>query len=150
MRLCELGWCRVGSGGKTTCSPPIRRRGAGTCMAAPPAPPRSREAGEGEGVRVLPRVVDRPRLADDGDLDRPGVLHPLFDLLGHVARQAGGRQVVDILRRDDDPDLPPGLQGEALLNSHEGIGDLLQTAHAFNVLLQTLAPRPRPGAADSV
>ncbi len=76
---------------------------------------------------VLFGVVHGPGFADHGDLDLPGVLHPLFDLLGHIACQTGGVQVVDVIRLDDDPDLPAGLQSIAFNDALEGVGDVFQT-----------------------
>ena len=98
----------------------------------------------------LPRVVDRARLADDGDLDLAGVLQALLDLLRDVAGQPGRPEVVDRVRLDEDPDLAPGLDGEALVDAVEGVGDPLQRLQPLDVGLDHLPPRPRPRPADRV
>src|SRR5436309_10915218 len=55
---------------------------------------------------LLFRVFDSPDLSDHGDLDLPRVLELLLHLLGDVAGQDLGGQVVHIARLDHHPDLP--------------------------------------------
>src|SRR3990170_1638918 len=68
----------------------------------------------GRGFRAahLPRVLDGPGLPENGDLDLPRILQVALDLLRQVARQGGGRQVVNLRRLDQDTDLAAGLNGE--------------------------------------
>src|SRR5690606_32419910 len=89
-------------------------------------------------------------LADDRDLDLAGILHRLLDLLGDVLAQADRRQVVDVLRLDDDTHLAACLQGVALVHALEGVGDLLQRAHTLEVALQALAACAGPRPADRI
>src|SRR5438093_13063834 len=72
-------------------------------------------------------------LADHGDADLAGVGEFLFDLLGHVAGQDGGGDVVDVLGADHDPDLAAGLHREDLLHAGLAGRDLLDTFQALDV-----------------
>src|SRR5947207_6271244 len=53
-------------------------------------------------------VVDGARLPNDGDLDLARVLKGVLDLLGHVAREPRGMQIVDLARFDHHADLAAG------------------------------------------
>src|SRR3972149_367396 len=98
-----------------------------------------RRAGRSRGRRArLFRVLHGPRLADDGDLDLARVGQLLLDLLDDVAGQPGRGQVVDLLRADEDPDLPAGLDGERAGGGTErfGVGPGARRG-------RRAAPRPR-------
>src|SRR3954451_3701963 len=58
---------------------------------------------------ALLRVLDRARLADHRDLDLARVGQVVLDLLDDVPREAGRREVVDLLGTDEDPHLAAGL-----------------------------------------
>src|ERR1700761_1520032 len=89
-------------------------------------------------------------LADDGDADLARVGQLLLDLLGDVAGDDLGLDVVHAVRLDHDPDLPAGLHGEHLLHALVGVGDLLQPLQPLDVGLQRLTPGPGPAPADRV
>src|ERR1700761_6890456 len=87
-------------------------------------------------------------LADHGDADLARIGQLLLDLLGDVAGDDLGLDVVHAVRLDHDPDLPAGLHGEHLLHALVGDGDLLQPLQPLDVGLQRLPPGPGPPAAD--
>src|SRR5205807_10213721 len=89
-------------------------------------------------------------LADHGDADLARVGELLVDLLGDVAGDHLGVDVVDPVGLDHDPDLPAGLHGEDLLDALVAAGDLLQAFQALDVHLQRLAPGAGPATADRV
>src|SRR6201996_2935990 len=89
-------------------------------------------------------------LADDGDADLARVGQLLLDLLGDVAGDDLGLDVVHAVRLDHDPDLPAGLHGEHLLHALVGDGDLLQPLQPLDVGLQRLAPGPGAATADRI
>ena len=66
--------------------------------------------------RASARGLRGPGLADDDDLDLAGVGQLLLDLLGDVAGQDLGLDVVDHLRGHHHPDLPAGLHREDLVH----------------------------------
>src|SRR3712207_2862677 len=82
---------------------------------------------------ALASIVDRAGLADDGHLDLAGVFEAFLDLLRDVAGEAGGAEVVDGARGDENADLPAGLDGEALLDAVEGVGDAFERLEALDV-----------------
>src|SRR5690606_9301571 len=86
----------------------------------------------------------------DGHLDLTGILHVLFDAVGDVTSQQHGRGVVDLVGLDDDPDLAPSLDGEGVLDPREAGRDALEAFETFDVALQRLAARARPGGRDGV
>src|SRR5262245_32731281 len=88
----------------------------------------------------LPGVLHGPGLPNHGDLDLPGVLELRLDLLGDVAGEPERLVVGEARRFDDDPELPPRLDGEGLLDSLEPVGDVLELLQALDVGLQDLAP----------
>src|SRR5262249_60396970 len=91
-----------------------------------------------------------PGLADHGDADLPRVGELLLDLLGDVAGDHLGLDVVDPVRLDHHPDLPAGLHREDLLHAFVPAGDLLQALQALDVHLHRLAPPPRTPAPHRV
>src|SRR3954451_24413941 len=92
------------------------------------------------------RELDRPRLADDRDLDLPGVLELALDLAGDLAREQQRGVVIDRRRLDDDTDLAPGLHRVDLLDAGVARGDELELAQPLDVGLQRLAARARARA----
>ncbi len=96
------------------------------------------------GGRSLGKI-NRPRLADDGHLDLPWVLQVLLHSLGHVLGKLDSRQVVDLLRLDDDPDLPSRLDGIGFVHPVKGVGDLFQGLDPLDVGFQRLPPCPWAG-----
>src|SRR5215204_2479505 len=74
---------------------------------------------------VLLRVLDGARLADDRHLDLARVREVVLDLLYDVPGEATGREVVDLLGPDEDPDLAARLDGERLLDAREALRDAL-------------------------
>src|SRR5690349_17785686 len=81
---------------------------------------------------TLLRVLDGARLADDRDLDLARVGQVVLDLLDDVASEAGRREVVDLVRADEDPDLAARLDGERPLDAGEAVGDALQVLEALD------------------
>src|SRR6188474_3592219 len=78
--------------------------------------------------RLMPLlgVLDGPRLADDRDFDLTRVGQLLLDLAHDVAREAGRREVVDLLGPHQDAHLATGLDGERPLDALEALGDRLE------------------------
>src|SRR6266536_3041688 len=74
-----------------------------------------------DGAACLPealfRVLDRTELPDHRDADLARILQLLLHLLGDVAGEDLGREVVDLLRLHHHPDLPARLHGEGLLHA---------------------------------
>src|SRR5690348_9610622 len=91
-----------------------------------------------------------PGLADYGDADLSRVGELLFDLLGDVAGDHLGLDVVDPVGLDHDPDLAAGLHREDLFHAFVPASDLLQALQALDVHLQRLAPGTRTAAAHRV
>src|SRR5262249_120540 len=100
--------------------------------------------------RPLLRVLDGPRLADDGDLDLARVGQAVLDRLYDVGGEPAGRQVVDLVGTDEDPDLAPGLNGERAVDAGEALGDRLEILEALDVRLHGLAASARAGRRDRV
>ena len=90
----------------------------------------------------MPRETFDKTIRDDThrhfDLTRVGQL--LFDLAHDVAGQAAGREVVDLLRPNEDPDLAAGLHGERALDAGEALGDGLEVLQALDVGVHRFAP----------
>src|SRR3954454_9531792 len=99
---------------------------------------------------VLLRVLDGPRLADDGDLDLARVRQVVLDLLHDVAGEPRRREVVDLLGPDEDADLASRLDGERALDAREALRDPLQVLEALDVRLHRLAACSWPRGADRV
>src|SRR5712692_7713774 len=100
-------------------------------MACPTAVPSMSLAGK----------IHRARLADDDDLDLPRVLEVAFDLAGDLLGELARLAVVDRGGCDDDPHLPPRLDGEHLLHAGELPRQLLELREPLDVRLERLAPR---------
>src|SRR4051812_15899927 len=100
--------------------------------------------------RILAGVLGRARLADDGDLDLPGILHGLLDLLADVARDTHGLEVVDLLWFDDDADLAPCLDRKRGFHALEVARDVFERFQAADVVFEGFAAGARPSAADGV
>src|ERR1700709_462330 len=98
------------------------------------------------GGRPLLRELDRPRLADDRDLDLPRVLELAFDLAGDLPGEQHRGAVVDRRRPYDDADLAAGLHRVDLLDAGVARGDELELAQALDVGLQGLAGGARARA----
>src|SRR5258706_1484629 len=113
------------------------------CLRAAPEDPHAHRSS-------LLRVLDGARLADDGDLDLARIGQLLLDLAHDVAREAGGREVIDLLGADEDPDLAPGLDGKRALDALEAVGDRLEVLEALDVRVHRLAASARSGRADRV
>src|ERR1700674_203560 len=95
-------------------------------------------------------VLDGASFADYGDSDLTWETQLGLDPFGDVPRHQLGRSVVDLLRLDQDPDFAPGLDGVGLLDSLEGIRDLLQLLEPLDIGLQRLAARTRARSGDGV
>src|SRR6185295_8096814 len=95
-------------------------------------------------------VLHGARLADDRDLDLARVGQLLLDLLDDVASESAGRQVVDLLRPDEDAHLATGLDRERALDPTEALGDRLQVLEALDVRVHRFAPGARSRGADRV
>src|SRR6187397_1965949 len=118
-----------------------------------PSPDRSRFKGRYPPRARTPRslrVLDRPRLADDRDLDLARVREVVLDLLHDVAGEPGRREVVDLLGANEDPDLAPGLDRERALHAGEALGDPLEILEPLDVRVHRLAAGTRPGRANRV
>src|SRR4051812_20052688 len=98
----------------------------------------------------LLRVFGGSRLADDGDANLAGVGQPFFDLLGHVARDHLGRDVVDLVGLAHDADLATRLHGEDLLHARLLGGNLLDALQPLDVVLERLTAGARPATTDAV
>src|ERR671918_1143026 len=98
----------------------------------------------------LPRELRRARLPDHRDLDLPGVLELLLDLLRDVTRDRLRLEVVDVLRRHQHADLAAGLHREDLLDALVRRADLLQPLQALDVGLERLTTGAGAAAADRV
>ena len=104
----------------------------------------------GPGTRDgLLRVLDCPRLPDDGDLDLAGVLELVFDAVGDVLAQPGRFLVRDLLALDHDADFAARLQRERLRHALEGIGDPFQLLEALHVRFEDVTPGTRPGGTSA-
>ena len=73
----------------------------------------------------LLRVVDGLGLAQEIDLDLAGVGQLVLDLLGDVAREQHHLILRDLLGLDHDADLAAGLNGKAVGDAGEALGDFL-------------------------
>src|SRR6202034_2100837 len=91
-----------------------------------------------------------PGFAHHGDADLPWIGQFLFDLLGDVAGDHLGLDVVDVVGLDHDPDLAARLHGEDLLDTLVAAGYLLEALQALDVHLKRLAARTRAAAADRI
>ena len=69
-------------------------------------------------------VFDGASLADDVDLDDARVTHSGFNLVGDVAGEFEGGEVVDLFGLDDDADFPTGGDGVGFVDAGEGGGDV--------------------------
>src|SRR5580704_2777617 len=101
-------------------------------------------------IKGSAREFGGPGFTDHGDADLARVGQFLFDLLGDVARDHLGLDVVDPVGLDHDPDLAARLHSEDLLHALVVAGDLLQALQALDVHLERLAPRAGPAAAYRV
>src|SRR5689334_3003334 len=94
-----------------------------------------------------PRKVDRPRLANQDDLDLARVLKLRLDaprdLLGH-RRHAN---VIDVVWHDDDAHFATGLDGVDLIHTLVAGRDPLEALQPLHIRLERFAacagPRPR-------
>src|SRR4051795_2933153 len=98
---------------------------------------------------VLLGVLRGAGLADDRDADLAGVGQLFFDLLGDVARDDLGGDVVDLVRLDHHPDLATCLHREHLLDAGLLARDLLDPLEPLHVVLERLAPRTPPAPRSS-
>src|SRR5262245_17127669 len=101
-------------------------------------------------IALLLGVLDRPGLADDGDLDLARVGQLLLDLLDDVTGEPAGRQVVDLLGPDEDADLATRLDREGPIDPAEALGDRLQVLEPLHVRIHRLAAGARSRRADRV
>src|SRR3954453_980396 len=109
-----------------------------------------RRAAPGLDARVLLGVLGGAGLADDGDADLAGVGQLFLDLLGDVARDDLGGDVVDLVGLDHHPDLAARLHREHLLDAGLLARDLLDPLEPLHILLERLPPRPGASAAPPV
>src|SRR5450755_3948620 len=79
------------------------------------------------------REFGRPRLTYHGDADLPGVGELFFDLLGDVARDDLGLNVVDLVRQHHHPHLAASLHSKDFLDSLVRGGDLLKPLKPLHV-----------------
>ena len=68
------------------------------------------------------------------DLDLSGIFHFALDPLSDVMCDDDHLIVVDLLRLDDDADLTTCLDGERVLDSVIGVGDLFELLQTFDVV----------------
>ena len=91
------------------------------------------------GIRLF-RVVDSLGLAQEIDLDLTGVGQLVLDLLGDVAREQHHLILRDLLGLDHDADLAAGLNGKAVGDAGEALGDFLELFETLDIVLDVLAP----------
>ena len=80
-----------------------------------------------------------PRFAQHRHLDFAGIRQLLFERLGDVAADLGGRGVGRVLGADDHAQLAAGLDGKGLLDAVEAGGDRFQLFHPLDVALERFA-----------
>src|SRR5438105_11645368 len=86
-------------------------------------------------------VINGPHFSDDGHLDLPRILQLRLDLPGDVFREPDRLLVADLFRIDDDAQLAPRLDGEALGDAFHGVRDPFEPLQAVHVVLENLAAR---------
>src|SRR5579884_3414436 len=101
-------------------------------------------------LEALLGVVDGASLPDHHHLDLAGVLQHLLDLLDDVTGHAVSPEIVHRVRLHDDSYLTACLNGIALLDALEGIGNVLECFEALDVHFQRVATRARAGGRNRV
>ena len=104
----------------------------------------------GQRVSALVGNLGRPGLAHDGDDDLAGIDEILLDLADDLAREAGGSDVVDLVRFDEDAHLASRLYGVRLLHAVEAVGDVLQGFEPLEVEFDGVAAGAWASGADGV
>src|SRR5512132_4312473 len=79
------------------------------------------------------RDLGGPRLTHHGDPDLAGIGQLVLDLLGDLAGDDLGGEVVDLGRLDHDPHLAAGLHSEYLLHAGLGRRDLFDAGEPLDV-----------------
>ena len=107
-----------------------------------------------KGFEIFPEallgVLGAAGFADDVDPDLAGILHLLLDGLGDLLRQNADAVVVDILGLDHDAHLAAALDGVALFDALEAVGNLFQLLQPLDVVLQALPAGAGPGRGNRV
>ena len=113
--------------------------------------PRSAWAQTGLCVPVrLFRELDGARLANDADLDLTRILHFVLDALDDLLRKDERAGIVDVLGLNHDANLAARLNGEALFNALERIGDFLELLEALDVVFDGFAARAGTGGGNRI
>lgn len=120
---------------------PARRRGhmpMGLWMKElPPGGP----DGSGEkSFLILFSVFGCPALPYDADLDLSGIFKLGLDALGDLPCDDNDIRIGYGIGADHDADLTSCLDGKALVDAFEGVGDLLQFFKAFDVVFKAFTP----------
>ena len=98
----------------------------------------------------LLRVIDGLGLAHEIDLDLTGVGQLVLDLLGDVAREQHHLILRDLLGLDHDADLAAGLNGKAVGDAGEALGDFLELFQTLDIVFDVLAPGAGARSGDGV
>ena len=98
----------------------------------------------------LLRVIDGLGLAHEIDLDLTGVGQLVLDLLGDVAREQHHLILRDLLGLDHDADLAAGLNGKAVGDAGEALGDFLELFETLDIVLDVLAPGAGARGGDGI
>ena len=77
-------------------------------------------------------------------------MHCLFDLLGDILGDAVGFNIIDIFRFNDNTNFATRLDGIALLDTFEPIGNCFEGLETLDVLLEILAAGTRTGTGDGI
>lgn len=89
----------------------------------------------GVGLGRLLGIFDGAGLADHIDLNDAWVGHGGFDLVGDVASEFEGGEVVDLLGLDNDADFAASGDSVGLVDAWEAGGDVLEVTHALGEVL---------------
>ena len=105
---------------------------------------------ESSGTQSLFGVFNRAGLTHDVDLDLPGIIQLILDLLDDLAGDNHHSVVIDHIGLEHNPHLASGLNGEALFNAVEGGGNLLKLLKTLDVVLNVFAPGAGTGRRNRV
>src|SRR5262249_28579831 len=89
-------------------------------------------------------------LAYNCDFDLAWINHRVVDLASDVVGHFGHGGVVDFLWDNDNANFPTGGYGIGLIDTREGIGDVLEALDSFYIVLDVFVAGARSGTRDSV